>query len=86
MKVVDMRIAGAQARFWGGAFAGNSYMDILLELRDADSKEVIHKKILSTTNNAMAAAWTFGSSDRSLPSDLGTLIGEYIFRIVPGTK
>jgi hypothetical protein len=86
MKVVDMRIAGAQARIWGGAFAGNSYMDVLLELRDADSEEVVHKKVLSTTNSAVAAAWTFGSSDRSLPSDLGTLMGEYIFRIVPGTK
>ena len=86
MKVVDMRIAGGQARFWGGAFAGNSYMDVLLELRDADSEEVVHKKVLSTTNSAVAAAWTFGASDRNLPSDLGTLMGEYISRIVPGTK
>jgi hypothetical protein len=86
MKVVDMRIAGTQARFWGGAFAGNSFMDVLLELRDADSKEVVHKKVLSTTNSAIAAAWSFGASDRNLPFDLGTLIGEYIFRIVPGTE
>lgn len=86
LKVVDMRIAGSQARFWGGAFAGNSYMDVLLELREADSEAVVHKKVLSTTGNAMAAAWTFGASDKTLPSDLGTLIGEYIFRIVPGTK
>ena len=86
MKVVDMRIAGTQARIWGGAFAGNSYMDVLLELRDADSQEVLHKKVLSTTNSAIAAAWSFGASDRSLPSDLGILIGEYIFRIVPGEE
>ena len=86
MKVVDMRIAGGQARFWGGALAGNSYMDVLLELREADSEAVVHKKVLSTTNNALAAAWSFGSSDRSLPSDLGTLMGEYIFRIVPSTQ
>jgi hypothetical protein len=86
MKVVDMRIAGGQARFWGGALAGNSYMDVLLELREADSEAVVHKKVLSTTNNALAAAWSFGSSDRNLPSDLGTLMGEYIFRIVPSTQ
>ena len=86
MRVVNMRIAGTQARFWGGAFAGNSFMDVLLELRDADSKEVVHKKVLSTSNSAFAAAWSFGASDRSLPSDLGTLIGEYIFRIVPDTE
>lgn len=86
MKVVDMRIAGTQARIWGGAFAGNSHMDVLLELIDADSEEVLHKKVLSTTNSAFGAAWTFGASDKSLPSDLGTLMGEYIFRIVPITK
>jgi hypothetical protein len=86
MKVVDMRIAGGQARFWGGAFAGNSYMDVLLELREANREAVVHKKVLSTTNNAIAAAWSFGSSDRSLPSDLGTLMGEYIFKIVPSTQ
>jgi hypothetical protein len=61
-------------------------MDVLLELKDADSEVVVRKKVLSTTNNAFAAAWSFGSSDRSLPSDLGTLIGEYIFRIIPSTQ
>ncbi len=86
MKVVDMRIAGGAARFWGGALVGNSFMDVLLELRDADTEEVIHRKVLSTSNNALGAAWTFGASDKSLPSDLGTLIGEYIFRIVHSTK
>ena len=86
MKIVDMRIASGAARFWGGAFAGNSFMDVLLELKDADTKEVVHRTILSTSNNAFAAAWNMGSSDRSLPSDLGTLIGEYIFRVVPSPK
>jgi len=86
MKIVDMRIASGSARFWGGAFAGNSFMDVLIELRDADTEEVVHRKVLSTSNNAFGAAWSFGGSDRSLPSDLGTLIGEYIFRIVPSAK
>jgi hypothetical protein len=86
MKIVDMRITSGAARMWGGAFAGNSFMDVLLELRDADTKKVVHQKVLSTSNNAFGAAWSGGSSDRSLPSDLGTLIGEYIFRIVPSTK
>lgn len=86
MKIIDMRITSGAARFWGGAFAGNSFMDILLELRDADTKEVVHRKVLSTSNNAFGAAWNMGSSDRSLPSDFGTLIGEYIYKIVPHTK
>ena len=86
MTIVDMRIAGGAARFWGGALAGNSFMDVLLELRDAHTKEVVHQKVLSTSNNAWGAAYSFGASDRSLPSDLGILIGEYIFRIVPSSN
>jgi hypothetical protein len=82
MKIVDMRIeSGATV-----AFPGNSFMDVLLELRDADTEEVVHQKVLSTSNKALGITWSSGGSGRSLPSDLGTLIGEYIFRIAPGTK
>ena len=82
MKIVDMRIeSGATV-----AFPGNSFMDVLLELRDADTEEVVHQKVLSTSNKALGKTWSSGGSGRSLPSDLGTLIGEYIFRIAPGTK
>jgi len=82
MKIVDMRIeSGATV-----AFAGNSFMDVLLELRDADTEEVVHQKVLSTSNKALGIDWSFSGSGRSLPSEFGTLIGEYIFRIAPGTK
>ena len=85
-KIVDMRMASGAARSSGGAFAGNSFMDVLLELRDADTEKVVHQKVLSTSNKGLGAGGGFGGIDRNLPSDLGTLIGEYIFRIVPGTK
>jgi hypothetical protein len=79
MKIVDMRIESGAAR-------GDSFMDVLLELRDADTEKVVHQKVLSTSYKALGTASSFGGSGRSLPSDLGTLIGEYIFRIAPGTK
>jgi hypothetical protein len=82
MKVIDMRIASDAAHF----LIGDSFMDVLLELRDANTEEVVHQKVLSTSNKALGTAWSFGGSGRSLPSDFGTLIGEYIFRIAPGTK
>jgi hypothetical protein len=82
MKIVDMRMASGATV----SFAGNSFMDVLLELRDADTEEVIHQKVLSTSNQALGKAGSFGGNDKNLPSDLGTFIGEYIFRIVPGTK
>ena len=79
MKIVDMRIESGAAR-------GDSFMDVLLELRDADTEKVVHQKVLSTSYKALGITWSSGGSGRSLPSDLGTLIGEYIFRIAPGTK
>jgi len=82
MKVIDMRIASDAAHF----LIGDSFMDVLLELRDANTEEVVHQKVLSTSNKALGIDWSFSGSGRSLPSEFGTLIGEYIFRIAPGTK
>jgi len=82
MKIVDMRIESGAARFW----VGDSFMDVLLELRDANTEEVVHQKVLSTSNKALGIDWSFSGSGRSLPSEFGTLIGEYIFRIAPGIK
>lgn len=86
LEILDMRITSSTARMFGGAFAGSSFMDVLIIFTDAASGKVIHKKILSTSNNAWAASWSGGSSDHSLPSDFGTLIGEYIYTVVPATK
>jgi hypothetical protein len=38
-------------------------------------------KLLSTANNPWGASWTYGGSDRSLPTDMGMIIGEYIAAI-----
>ncbi len=82
MKIIDMRIDSGASRLLGGG----SFMDVLLELRDADTEEIVHQKVLSTSDKVLGTTWSFGGSDRSPPSYFGTLIGEYIFRIAPGTK
>ena len=84
-KILDMRIASGSARFWGGALAGTSFMNIYIKLTDASTEEIIHQKILTTQGNPMAAAWTFGSTDRSLPYDMGKVVGEYLFTIIPSS-
>lgn len=82
VRVIDMRIVSTGARFWGGAMAGASYMDVYLTLTDAVSKKVIHEKIIATHNNAFASAWALGS-ENSLPMDMGKIIGEYICVVAP---
>ena len=86
MKIIDMRIVSKSARLWGGVMAGASYMDVMLEMWDADTNQSVHKKHLYSYSNPFGSFYTDGASDRNLPSDMGVLIGEYIFRIVPGTK
>lgn len=83
LQIVDMRITSSSARMWGGAFAGSSSMEVLLEVRSAGSDDVVHQKVLATSNNAWAASYTGGSSDESLPADFGILIGEYLSKIIP---
>lgn len=83
LEIVDMRITSGAARFWGGAFAGSSFMDVLLQVRDGESEKIVYQQLLNTSNNAFAAAYAGGSSDLSLPADFGTLIGEYLSQLIP---
>jgi hypothetical protein len=81
--VVDMRIVSGAARFWAGPMAGTSDMRVQLTFRDAATGAVVREKLLSSANNPWGASWTYGSSDRSLPADMGRIIGEYIAAITP---
>ena len=85
-KILDMRIASENARFWGGALAGTSFMNVYIELTDASTKEIVHQKIVTTQGNPMAAAWSFGASDRNLTYDMGKIVGEYLFTIIPSSE
>ncbi|MHB8771739.1 MAG: SH3 domain-containing protein [Syntrophales bacterium] len=82
-KVTSLRIVSTGARMWGGAFAGSSEMSLRITLVDASSGTVVREKDLSTNNNPWAASWTGGSSDRSLPADLGMMVAEYLAAIQP---
>ena len=82
-KVTNLRIVSTGARMWGGAFAGSSEMSLQMRLIDASSGAVVREKELSTNNNPWAASWTGGSSDRTLPTDLGRMVAEYLGSIQP---
>ena len=82
VKVIDMRIVSTGARIWAGAMAGSSYIDLYLKLTDAANRKVIHEKVIATSNNAFASAWALGS-EKSLPMDMGKIIGEYVYTVAP---
>lgn len=82
-KVTDMRIVSGAARIWGGAFAGSSHMEVELKLIDGATGATVREKKLSSANNPWAAAWVGGSSDHSLPADVGRMIAEYVASVMP---
>ncbi len=82
-ELVELRITSSTARFWGGALAGNSFMNILMTVTDDASGKRIYEKLLTSSNNAWGAAYSGGSTDKSLPDDFGVLIGEYIYKLIP---
>jgi hypothetical protein len=82
-KVTAMRIVSGAARIWGGAFAGSSFMEIDLTLIDLATNTTVREKKLSSANNPWAAAWAGGSSDHSLPADMGKIVAEYVHSVIP---
>ena len=82
----DMRITGTAARTWGGAFAGSSYMSVTVKLVDAATDQTLRTETITSSNNANAASWTGGASDKSLPTDMGQIVGEYLYTVVPASQ
>ena len=82
-QITEMRIVSGSARFWGGAFAGSSNINLKIKLIDASSGNEVREKELSSATNPFAAAWTMGATDKSLPSDMGKILAEYLLVAVP---
>lgn len=81
--VNDLRIVSSAARMWGGVFAGSSGIELDLQLIDGATKEVVRQETLNTYNNPWAASYAYGSTDRSLPDDMGKIMANYITAIMP---
>ena len=81
--ITYLRIVSGSARFWGGPFAGSSGVKLDLQLIDGATNEVVREETLDTHNNAWAAAYTAGSTDNSLTSDMGKILAEYVAASMP---
>jgi hypothetical protein len=57
-----------------------------LTLIDGASSKTLRTETISASNNAWGAAYSFGGSDRSLPADMGQIVAEYLFTVVPAKK
>jgi hypothetical protein len=82
-RILSMRIVSGAARFWWGAAAGRSNVAVELELVDAATDTTVRRKTLTSSNNPFGAVWTGGSSDKSLPWDMGRIMAAYVMAVNP---
>ena len=82
-RILSMRIVSGAARFWWGAAAGRSNVVVELELVDAATDATVRRKTLTSSNNPFGAVWTGGSSDKSLPWDMGRIMAAYVTAVNP---
>ena len=78
--VNSIHVVSGGARFWVGAFAGKSNVDVDLKLTDKQSGQVVAGERINKSSDAMAGAWSIGSSDRSLPEYVVEIVLEYLAR------
>ncbi len=64
--VISLRIVSGGSRFWLGAMAGDSSIDVELELVDAQTGRAIAKERIQKSAGAMSGAWSVGSTDQNL--------------------
>jgi hypothetical protein len=76
--VEDLRIVGGAARFWGGALAGRSHMTVKVVARDAATGQMVMSRLVESDNNPYGAAWSYGASDRGLPTNMGPVVADIV--------
>ena len=71
--------------FWKRGFSpwARSWIELDLQLIDSNTEEILRDEKMSSANNPMAAYFGWGGTDRSLPSDMGKTLAEYITLSMP---
>ena len=76
--VLNVHIVGGGARFWLGAMAGDSSIDVQLELVDQQSGRSIAKERIYKTASAMAGGWSMGATDQNLTEYVVDIANQYL--------
>jgi hypothetical protein len=76
--VARLRIVSGGARFWAGAFAGDSHIDMDLKLVDASTEEVVGAPRINIGSGGMGGAWSVGATDRNLLDYVAAISNQYL--------
>ena len=76
--LTQLKIVSGGARFWAGAFAGDSFIDMDLELVDKQSGEQIASVRIRRDADSMTGAWSIGKSDQNLDDYIVSIVHQYL--------
>jgi hypothetical protein len=77
-KVAGLRVVSGGARFWVGAMAGESSLDMDLALVDASTQQVIASPRIQRNAGAMAGGWSVGATDQNLLDYIAAIAHQYL--------
>ncbi len=73
-----LRIVGGGARFWVGALAGDSHIDMDLKLVNDQNGETVGDVRIYRTADSMTGGWSVGKSDQNLDEYVASIVHQYL--------
>lgn len=77
-RLASLKIVSGGARFWAGAFAGDSNIDLDLVLVEKETGQKIASPRVKLETGAFTGAWSVGASDQNLKDYIAHTAGQYL--------
>lgn len=77
-KMAHVRFISGGKRFFAGGFAGNSWVYVTVKLTDAQTGAVVGEPGFYQKANALGAAWTFGTTDKTMLIRISSMLRAYL--------
>jgi hypothetical protein len=77
-KLMGLHVVSGGARFWAGGMAGESSIDMDLDLVDVASGHSVAKPRIQRNSGAMAGGWSVGATDRNLADYIVEIAHQYL--------
>jgi len=77
-RIEKLKVVSGGARFWAGAFAGDSYVVIRLKIVEQPSGTVVAEPEFYQRAAAMSGAWTIGAQDKDMLHRIVVLMNHYL--------
>jgi len=77
-RLASLKVVSGGARFWAGAMAGDSHIDIDLFITEKESGAMVANPRLKMEADAMAGGWSIGATDQNLLDYVASTARQYL--------